>query len=49
MATKKASAKQIVKKQVKKSAPPAVKSKPAPAKKSIPAKKVVIAKKNKIT
>ena len=45
MATKKAPAKQIVKKPVKKSAPPAAKSKPAPAKKSVPAKKVVIAKK----
>ena len=41
MATKKAPAKQIVKKPVKKSAPPAAKSKPAPAKKSVPAKKVV--------
>ncbi len=43
MATKKVPAKQIVKKPVKKSAPPA--SKPAPAKKSVPAKKVVITKK----
>ena len=45
MATKKAPAKQTVKKPVKKSAPVAAKSKPAPAKKSVPAKKVVIAKK----
>ena len=45
MATKKAPAKQTVKKPVKKSAPVAVKSKPAPAKKSVPAKKVVIVKK----
>ena len=45
MATKKVPAKQIVKKPVKKSAPPAAKSKPAPVKKSVPAKKVVITKK----
>ena len=45
MATKKAPAKQIVKKPVKKSAPIAAKSKPAPAKKSVPAKKVVVLKK----
>ena len=45
MATKKAPAKQTVKKPVKKSASVAAKSKPAPAKKSVPAKKVVIAKK----
>ena len=45
MATKKAPAKQTVKKPVYKSAPVAVKSKSAPAKKSVPAKKVVIAKK----
>ena len=45
MATKKAPAKQTVKKLVKKSAPVAVKSKPAPGKKPVPAQKVVIAKK----
>ena len=45
MATKKAPAKQTVKKPVKKSAPVAVKSKPVLAKKSVPAKKVVIVKK----
>lgn len=45
MATKKVPAKQIVKKPVKKSAPPAAKSRPAPVKKSVPAKKVVITKK----
>ena len=45
MATKKAPAKQTVKKLVKKSAPVAVKSKPAPEKKPVPAQKVVIVKK----
>lgn len=45
MATKKAPAKQIVKKAVKKPAPAAVKAKSAPAKKTAPAKKVVVSKK----
>ena len=45
MATKKAPAKQIVKKPVKKIVATVAKSKSAPAKKSVPAKKVVIVKK----
>ena len=45
MATKKAPAKQIVKKPVKKVAPAAAKSKPAPAKKSVPVKKALVSKK----
>ena len=45
MATKKAPAKQIVKKPVKKSVQPVAKSKSAPVKKLIPAKKVALVKK----